>query len=209
MFLLVSQYGVGTATVNSAMYTISNPPVGQLVTYGGQNKYVVFDYVIRDTLSGILAANPTAFGALNANTLLAIHVSKDINISKGSSSGTTYRHCIAFCAYHSTLNVTIGSSFYSIPYSVLPDLSQDGCLCGLNTVDENMKVAMAHELAETATEPIVDDMDNGISWHRDSDQFEVVDLCVNQRGKFALNGVTYPVPGLWSNNAGACVFSAP
>jgi hypothetical protein len=145
----------------------------------------------------------SVFGTPTSNTYYPIHFPPGITILKNDA-----RSGIDFCAYHSNFTILIDNVSYNIAYSVHPSQTPLGCMCGNNPVTENYMVAMAHELAESVTEPYFDSDGKGLSWHRASDDYEIADLCYNQRAKITISGANYSVPGLWSNNAGACVFSA-
>jgi hypothetical protein len=120
------------------------------------------------------------------------------------------RHCVDFCAYHSNFTAIVNGSPLYVPYTVHPDIKENGCQCGINRLWTNMRIAMAHELAEAVTDPVIP---RGWTYTNLIRQNEVVDLCVNQRARIniTISGETYshPVSALWSNRAGACVFSAP
>ncbi len=110
-----------------------------------------------------------------------------------------------WCAWHSSTS----SSYGTIAYTYLPYMTDAGASCGANFnglgANAGITIVEGHEFAETET----DIYPNG-GW-LDSGGSEIGDKCAWNSGttKVSLNGTSFPVQPLWSNNAnsqtGGCV----
>ncbi|KAJ3271555.1 hypothetical protein HDV01_006517 [Terramyces sp. JEL0728] len=127
----------------------------------------------------------------NQNSYYPIHFAKGITIT--SESG--------MCTYHSSFTT---KSKQLILYGILPDLDDQGCAdgCGQSNDLENIMSTSAHELIETVTDPISDNL----AWYDDrDDKGEIADICNQLQGTVVGgDGKGYVVQMQWSNKEKRC-----
>lgn len=117
-----------------------------------------------------------------------------------------------FCAYHGSFR--LGGN--SVIYSYMPNVSSiNGCDQGIRrspnqlTADREI-IALSHELLESLTDPLA--QEGSAAWSQPLTGNEVADRCMFDYGQLGgdgsnlhLNGHSYVVPTIWSNDASACV----
>jgi hypothetical protein len=128
--------------------------------------------------------------------------------------------CKDFCAEHQTMQITQGSTTYSVPYAIMPSQYTGACTigagCGLQTKFANSTSIASHELAESVTDTeigLAQGLDAPIAWYDATDQHlqqgmgggEIGDLCDGIAGSSG----PYTVQKLWSNFNNACIDAAP
>lgn len=132
------------------------------------------------------------------NSYYSIHLPSGLSVTNFAKTS-----CVDFCAYHDTISV----NSVTVTYAVFPDISSSSCKCFLNSDYENRMAVISHDLVEVVTDPDWDSTGKGTGWVQSNAFNEITDVCTNQRGWITIGSTNYPVTAVWSNRAGACVFS--
>ncbi|HEY0477394.1 MAG TPA: VCBS repeat-containing protein [Kofleriaceae bacterium] len=123
--------------------------------------------------------------------------------------------CSAFCAYHTAFRI----DGQDVVYSVLPDLTAQGCAtgCGSSSAFDNQTMVASRELVGAITDPDVGFatvVDAPLAWYDGDDvnpatgrsQGEIGDLCDGVPGQFVgKDGFRYAIQREFSNQASDCV----
>jgi hypothetical protein len=121
-----------------------------------------------------------------------------------SSDGQHSCQLPGICGYHGHFNY----NGVDVKYAVLADVSQDCAgLCGSDSDYLNNATSVAsHELIETVTDPLVQNLDYPAGWTGANG--EIGDLCNQQQGILAArkpDGTHWVTQKMYDNNTGSCV----
>ena len=128
-----------------------------------------------------------------------------------SQCTSTTGHGLDFCGYHASFdatdatNSTIHVIYQAMPYDDVVD-SQTGYYCHITNGPNGSQIdsennILAHELAETITDP-----DVGQGWVRNSDGSEIGDICnFMEQNPIYLHADAYSIQTLYSNKAQNCL----
>jgi hypothetical protein len=117
----------------------------------------------------------------------------------------------SFCAYHSSVTVTVDTKSVSVPYIVLPTAGTDEVSdCGDSadpgyTQAEVIQSLASEQLAETVTDP---DPAGDTAWYDVTNGLEVGSACATGHDDTGMVS-GYPLQDLWSNVDDDCALSVP
>ncbi len=198
---------------------IPGPTTNQVIergTFNGQfkispqntNKTISDDEIQQELLFQLNAGHlpaPQSDEGGNPTSLYMIEFPKDISlISFVQGTSCTPK---GFCAYHSVMS----SQNATFMYAVMPECIVPKSLCGPGTQLENQQANYSRELADAITDPLSGFDIFGWTVYITDDpatNSEVADICTDTlahlQGEVILNGHTYMVGGLWSNDENMC-----
>lgn len=151
---------------------------------------------------------PSLDGAGNVNTVYAIAFPPAYTISYGGA-----RSCVDFCEYHASTMI----AGKTVPYLILPDLSQTGCATGcvtsLSTLNDRLGSIASHSLIEAVTDPAITTSMTTIgppmAWYAPGNGCgEIGDICNAQSATLLTDAGTFTVQKQWSNVAASCIATA-
>jgi hypothetical protein len=190
-------------------------------SFGGEINLVPFnksltikDSEIRNEIEAqIVAGNlPTP----DNNTLFMFHFPPGMTIDYDTLSAGN--NCQGWCAYHSDYHRVAAGGQY-VAYSVMPDYSSGACALGCGTAKtsfENLCGGSSHEIVESITDPLGDDVGAGkagypMAWWWDggtaNSQGEIGDVCAYNSADGQVTGPSgqlFHVQGEWSNSRNTC-----
>jgi hypothetical protein len=160
---------------------------------------------------GVLPA-PTLDCTGNADTVYMVDFPPNVRLAGPGGIGTS---CVQFCAYHNT--GLYGAARVPLVYGALMDVFTGGCAqgCGTNpTALANSTSVASHELVEAVTDPDVGLVSGAVfaapaAWGSDACG-EIADICeVGVGDTISVNGRSWTVQELWSNQQGKCTSTGP
>jgi hypothetical protein len=189
---VVSEYGVGNATVRTPIAIATDAPTQ------------IDDSQIQTWLAGELNGSNAAFGTPTDQSLYVIFYPTSTKVTLENLSS-----CVAggFGGYHNSVALTSGPwSNLNVSYAVVPE-------CSVTTTAANeLTEDASHELVEAVTDPLPLTMmpsyvqvdQNDFVWEVILGGGELADMCAqNQDAEFTPTGFTTPVQRIWSNRSAA------